>query len=104
MGQEGGGIENRAHVDGGEGPAALAQLAIMAAIVATLVYFPLLLVLGFVLRAAGLDPVPFATFGGRFGPVLGLSVWWLVVFAGALVYAACLFPWGDKVFGWPKKK
>ena len=106
MGQEGGGIDDRAHVDSGRGEriGTLAQLAVMAAIVATLIYFPLVLVLGLALRAAGFELAPLATFGGAFSPVAGLALWWLIVFAGAFVYAACMFPWGDKVLEWPKKR
>ena len=64
IGQVGGGIENRAQLDGarGERIATLAQLAVMAAIVATLIYFPLVAVLGFALRAAGVSVGPVATF------------------------------------------
>jgi len=83
--------------------AAPVQFAVMAGIVATLVYFPLGLALVLVLRVAGIGFETLATFGGVFGVFLGLVVWWLLIFAGALAYAACLFPWRDKVIGWPKK-
>ena len=76
----------------------------MAAIVATLVYVPLGIVLVLVLRVAGVAFEASVTFGGTFGVLTGLAVGWLLVFAGAAAYAACVFPWGDKVFAWPRKK
>jgi succinate-acetate transporter protein len=82
----------------------LAQLAVMAAIVATIVYFPLGLVLIAVFRVAGVGYVALITFGGAFGMLLGLIAWWLLVFAAALVYAAFMFPWGEKTFGRPRKE
>lgn len=106
MGQEGGGIGDRTELDASRDVAMAAplQVMVMAAIVATLLYFPLGLALVLVLRVAGIGFETVATFGGAFGVFLGLVVWWLLVFAGALIYAACLFPWRDKVLGWPKKQ
>jgi Na+/H+-dicarboxylate symporter len=105
VGQEGGGIDHPAELNESHGTALAApvQLAVMAAIVATLVYFPLGLALVLALRVAGIGFETLATFGGVFGLFFGLVVWWLLIFAGALAYAACLFPWRDKVLGWPKK-
>ena len=76
----------------------------MAALVATMAYFPFGLALIFLLRIAGLSYETLITFGGSFGMVVGLIAWWLLVFTGAFVYAALVFPWGDKEFGWPRKK
>lgn len=76
----------------------------MAAIVATLLYFPLGFAVVLVLRILGIGFQTLATFGGVLSVLPGLLIWWLVVFAGALAYAAWLFPWGDKVLEWPKKK
>ncbi|MBV9189649.1 MAG: hypothetical protein JO292_00670 [Betaproteobacteria bacterium] len=84
--------------------ATLAQLAVMAALVATMIYFPFGLALIFLLRLAGLGYEALITFGGSFGILVGLVAWWLLVFACAFVYAAFMFPWGDKEFGWPGKK
>ena len=76
----------------------------MAAIVASMVYFPLgaLLALGACL--AGVGFTGFVTFGDTVGFFAGAGLWWLVFCAGALIYAVCLFPWGDEVLGWPRKK
>lgn len=84
--------------------ATLGQLAVMAAVVATLAYFPLGLALIFVLRFAGIGFQALISFGGTMHTVVGLIAWWLLVFAAALLYAAFMFPWGDKTFGWPLKK
>ena len=72
----------------------LAQVAVMGAIVASLLYFPLALGL----RVAGFSFQAFVTFGGAFNVLPGLAIWWLLVFAGACIYAAFLMPWGEKVF------
>ena len=84
--------------------ASLGQLAVMAALVATLAYFPLGLGLAFLFRIAGVAFGPLITFGGTLGTLVGLIAWWLLVFTGAFAYAAFMFPWGDTEFGWPKKK
>jgi hypothetical protein len=82
----------------------LTGVSVMAAIVATLVYFPAGLVLGFALRLLDVSFEAFVTFGGALHVLLGLAAWWLLFFAGALVYAACLMPWGEQVLEWPRKK
>jgi len=81
----------------------LAQVAVMAVIVASILYVPLGFALALVLRVAGFAFEASATFGGAFNMFLGLAVWWLLFFAGSLVYALCFYPWDDKVLGWPKK-
>jgi hypothetical protein len=84
--------------------APLAQCALMAAVVATLLYFPVGVALALAFRLLGVSFAAFLSFGGALNLFVGIAVWWLLFFAGALVYAACLFPWGDKVLGWPKKR
>jgi len=76
----------------------------MAAIVATLAYLPLGLIAALALRAFGVSFATFVTLGAAVAPLIGLLLWWLLLFAGACIYAACLFPWGDEVLGWPRKK
>ena len=76
----------------------------MAAIVAAMVYFPLGVLLALVAYLAGIGFSGFVTFGGTVGFFVGAGLWWLVFFAAALIYAVCLFPWGDEVHGWPGKK
>ena len=106
MGQEGGRIRDPAQLaEIRYTPVAqFAQAALMAAIVATMFYFPLGALLAFVAYLAGVGFAGFVTFGGTMGFFAGAGLWWLVFFAGALIYAVCLFPWGDGVLGWPRKK
>ncbi|HEX5091357.1 MAG TPA: hypothetical protein VFV84_01560 [Burkholderiales bacterium] len=80
---------------------ALLQMIVTAAIVATLVYLPVCVVLALTLRAFGISFEAWLTLGKALHPALGLVVWWLFIFLGSCGYAAWLFPWGDKVFGWP---
>jgi hypothetical protein len=82
----------------------LSQLAVMGAIVATLLYLPagIALALAFGLFGVPLEAV--ITFNGAFDIAWGLCAWWLAVFALACIYAACAFPWEAKAMGWPKKR
>ena len=84
--------------------AAFAQLAVMAAVVATLAYLPLGAMLALILFLSGIPFEVQLTFGGALHAALGLLVWWVVFFAGACGYAAWVFPWGDKAIGWPGTK
>lgn len=84
--------------------AAVSQMAVMAAIVATLVYLPVCIVLALILRALGISFEASLTLGAALHPALGLLVWWLFVFVGACGFAAWVFPWGDKVSGGPGRK
>jgi hypothetical protein len=81
---------------------ALSQVAVMAAIVATLALLPLGVLVALALRLAGVPFDAMLTFGGEIHAALGLLVWWLFAFAGACGYAAWMFPWGDQVFSWRK--
>jgi len=67
----------------------------MAAIVATLLYGPVGLVLALALALFGISFQAALTFGGAVGTFLGLAAWWLLAFASACVYAAFTFPWDD---------
>jgi hypothetical protein len=82
----------------------LSQMAVMGAIVATLVYWPLGIALVLVLALFGVSLSAVVTFGGTFNTLLGLIAWWLLAFAGACIYAACAFPWEEKVLAWPRKE
>jgi hypothetical protein len=76
----------------------------MAAIVATLAYWPVGIALLLLLKLFGISFEAVVTFGGSFNTLLGLFVWWLLAFAGSCVYAVCAFPWEEKVLAWPRKK
>lgn len=65
----------------------LLQMAVMAAIVATLLYPPLGIVLWLLLGLLGVPLEAFVTFGGAIGLYAGMLAWWLVAFALALTYA-----------------
>ena len=72
---------------------AASQLVVMAAIVATLLYWPLGLVAALALYLAAIPFEAFLTFGGALNRPSGMLAWWLIVFVVALVYAAIVFPW-----------
>ena len=76
--------------------AVLSQVAVMAAVVATLVYFPLGIALALIVPLLGITFDALLTFGGAVHFVLGLLLWWLATFAGACGYAAVMFPWGHE--------
>lgn len=106
MGQEeGGGIHDRPQLKTRRdaGRAALVHALVMVTVAASFIYFLLGALLALALHLAGIAFDTFATFGGVFSTLLGLVMWWLLVFAGVSIYATSLFPWGEKVLGWPKK-
>lgn len=69
------------------------QLAVMAAIVATLLYWPLGIVAAIALHLAGIPFEAFLSFGGAVHQAVGMLLWWLIAFVVAFVYAAIVFPW-----------
>jgi hypothetical protein len=72
----------------------ISQIAVMAAVVTSLLYCPagaLLALLCFV--AMGVSFHAFVTFGDTFSAFAGLLVWWTVVFLPAFAYAAFTLPW-----------
>lgn len=71
----------------------ISQMAVMAAIVATLLYPPVGIALGLLLGLFGVPLDAVVTFGGAVNTYAGMLAWWLVAFALALVYAAFAFPW-----------
>ena len=71
-------------------------MALMAAIVATMLYPPVAIVLGLLLGLFGVPLDAVVTFGGATNTYAGMLAWWLVAFALALVYAAFAFPWDTR--------
>ena len=69
------------------------QLSVMAAVVATLAYIPLCLLLAVVVPLFGFSFDALLTFGGALHTVLGLAAWWLIVFVAVFGYSAWLYPW-----------
>lgn len=89
----------------------VSQWLVMAAVVATLLYWPLGIALAVIFAVGGVPLQAFVTFGGSFGLIVGMVVWWLLGFALSLGYAASVFPWGassiassSKDSSWPRKK
>ena len=79
----------------------------MAAIVATLLLWPVGIVLASVFGMFGVPLEAFVTFSGALNRYTGMLAWWLIAFAGALPYAvfiACNAPVGARSFPWQKKR
>ena len=69
--------------------ASLSQVAGMAALVASLLYFPVGAVLALLCFAArDVSIHSFITFGDTFNPLPGLLMWWVFAFVPAFAYAA----------------
>lgn len=83
---------------------AACRFAVMAAIVAFLLYVPLCALVALVSYAFAVPLGALMTFGAFNNMFLGLLAWWLAAFAGACVYAAFAFPWKEKALTWPRKK
>jgi hypothetical protein len=81
----------------------VAQVAVIAAIVASMLYIPAAALLALFSHFSGVSLYAFMTFRGALNMFFGLLVWWLLAFAGASVYAAFVFPWKEKVLAWPRK-
>jgi len=77
-------------------------MASMAAIVATLCYWPIGIAIALLLALLGLPLDAFVTFGGALNRYAGMAAWWLVFFAPALVYAALVLPW-EQTRGFPSQ-
>jgi hypothetical protein len=75
-------------------------MAAMAAIVATLCYFPIGIAIALALAWLGVPLDAWLTFGGAVNRYAGMALWWLVFFAPALAYAALVFPW-EETRGFP---
>ena len=71
---------------------ALPQMALMAAIIAALVYVPLGVVLALVLSMAGVPLDAMLTLGGTVPAAVGPLLGWLLAYAAACGYAVWLFP------------
>ncbi len=82
----------------------LPQVAVMSAIVASLLYLPVGIALALVFALFGVSLESLVTFDDRFSISSGLFAWWLLTFGGACIYAVCAFPWEEKVLAWPRKK
>jgi hypothetical protein len=79
-----------------------ARLVVMAAIVASLLYWPaaIAIVIGFALFGVPAETV--VTAGGTLGVFTGMAALWLVLFTLVLPYAVWVFPWNVKLDGFRK--
>jgi hypothetical protein len=68
-------------------------MALMAAVVATLCYWPLGVVIASLLATLGVPVDTLVSFGGALNRYAGMVAWWLIFFAPALLYAVLVFPW-----------
>jgi hypothetical protein len=87
--------------------AALLQIVIMAAIVATMLVWPAGVVLALALSLFGVGIDAFITFGGALNRFTGLVALWVLAFAGAVPYAvftAFNAPVGARSFPCQKKR
>ena len=78
------------------------RLVVMAAIVASLLYWPAALVLVLLASLMGVTAESLVTLGGSLGIFSGMLAWWLLLFALVLPYAVSVFPWNVKLDGFRK--
>jgi len=75
----------------------LPQMLVMAGVVTTALYVPVMAVLAlFSVELVGVPLRSLITFGDALGAFEGLVVWWIVLFVPALAYSACMMPWGAR--------
>jgi hypothetical protein len=75
----------------------------MAAIVATLCYWPIGIAIALLLALFGVPVGAFVIFDGALDRYAGMAAWWLIFFGPALVYAAPVFPW-QQTRGFPSQR
>jgi hypothetical protein len=72
---------------------------VMAGVVTTALYVPVLGVLALLASALfGVSLRGFVTFGEALGVVEGVLAWWAVLFVPGLAYSAVMMPWRAKKF------
>jgi hypothetical protein len=73
----------------------LPQLLVMASVVTTALYVPVMVVLALLsVGLTGASLHAFVTFGDALSTFEGLVAWWAILFVPALAYSACMMPWG----------
>jgi len=82
----------------------LGKLAVMTAVVATMLYWPIGIALAVICALIGFPFASVVTFGGALGKFTGMLAWWLAVFAATLPYAAFMFPWDTKTDGFRREE
>jgi hypothetical protein len=76
-----------------------ARLAILAAIMASVLYWPAGMVIVLCSSLLGMPAESLLTLGGSLGIFSGMLAWWLVLFALVLPCALFMFPWNVKLDG-----
>jgi hypothetical protein len=72
----------------------ISRITVMAAIVTTLLYLPVGVLLAWLCYGVlGTPFQAFLTFADTFNRFQGLVAWWMVLFLPALAYATCVLPW-----------
>jgi len=75
----------------------LSQMLVMAAIVTTALFVPIVALFALLSFALfGVSVRSFVTFGDALPAFEGLVAWWALVFVPAVAYSACVMPWGAK--------
>ena len=74
----------------------LGQMLVMAAIVTTALFVPVLVLIALVAAIFGVRLAELVTFAGALPAPEGLLAWWAILFAPALIYSAYLMPWGAR--------
>jgi hypothetical protein len=73
------------------------QMLVMAGVVTTALYVPVLGVLALLASALfGVSLRAFVTFGEALGAVEGVLAWWGILYVPALAYSAVMMPWRGK--------
>ena len=72
-------------------------MLVMASVVTTALYVPILGVLALLASALfGVSLHAFVTFGEALGAVEGVLAWWGILFVPGLAYSAVMMPWRAK--------
>jgi hypothetical protein len=71
----------------------VSQMALIAAIVATMLYLPFCVALGLLLGLAGVPLDDILSLGGVLNPYTGPLAGWLMFFVAAMVYTGFTFSW-----------
>ena len=75
--------------------ASVPRVVVMAAIVTTMLCWPVGIVVLSLLGLFGISIESAMTLGGTLNRYSGLLAWWLAGFVPALAYTACVFPWRE---------
>jgi hypothetical protein len=69
------------------------EVAMLAAIVTTMLFLPAAVLLAGLLFLVGVSLHAFATFNGVFNAYQGVAAWWMIAFLPTLAYSVYVMPW-----------